>query len=339
MVGGMRFVFSLAMILVACGKREIESTANVEIDSDLVKNFQPSPVAMESAKGPLTEARIALGRRLYYEPLLSKAGNISCNSCHPLDRYGVDGEAVSTGHGGQKGSRNAPTTYHAAGQALQFWDGRAPDVEEQAKGPVLNPLEMAMASASEVERVLAGTPGYPEAFAKAFPGEAKPVTFDNAAISIASFERKLVTRGRWDRFLEGDSAALTQQEKAGFIAFHNAGCAQCHNGPHLGGKFYVKVGMAKPWPNQKDLGRFLVTRQEHQKMVFKVPVLRNVEKTAPYFHDGSVASLEQAVGMMAEHQTEKPLTDREIRDVVAWLKTLTGEIPADYIRPPAAQLN
>jgi cytochrome c peroxidase len=321
-------------LLAGCAARQEAPVGEVEIDPDLVKNFQPAPAVMENPKNPVTEEKVKLGRVLYFDPRLSAGGDVSCNTCHPLDRYGVDQQPVSTGHKGQKGTRNAPTTYHAAAQVVQFWDGRAADVEEQAKGPVLNPVEMAMADAAAVEAVLRGKPEYVALFRAAFPQEKQPVTFDNAALAIAAFERKLVTRSRWDRYLEGDRGALSNEEKAGFIAFHRAGCVACHTGAQLGGKFYIKMGMARPWSNEKDLGRFGVTKQEHHKMVFKVPVLRNVEKTGPYLHDGSVAELEEAVRLMGELQIEKPLTDSEVRRIVAWLKCLTGELPGDYIAPP-----
>ncbi len=306
-----------------------------EVDPDLLLNFRPAPAVMESGKHSITEAKISLGRMLFYETRLSKDQNISCNSCHDLANYGVDNLPVSQGHRGQKGRRNAPAVYHAAGHTIQFWDGRAADVEEQAKGPILNPVEMAMTNSGEAEQALRSIPVYARAFTKAFPGDKQPVTMENAARAIGAFERKLVTRSRWDRFLEGDTAALTGEEKTGFIAFYRAGCPSCHNGPYLGGRLYQKLGLVKAWPKQDDQGRFEITRQEHDRMVFKAASLRNVEKTAPYFHDGSVESLDQAVRLMAEHQVERPLTESETRMIVAWLKSLTGELPLDYIRPPA----
>ncbi len=327
----------LTALALGCSKPPPPATA--EIDPELLQNFQPAPDAVESDKHPITEAKIELGRRLYYEKRLSRDGKTSCNSCHPLDRYGADGTPVSTGIGGQKGGRNAPTTYHAAGQVAQFWDGRAADVEEQAKGPIMNPIEMGMANATAVESALRAAPEYGPLFAKAFPGQMQPVTLDNSAAAIGAFERKLMTPGRWDRFLKGDRQALSAEEKAGFLAFHRAGCVSCHQGADLGGKFYIKAGMAKPWPNQKDLGRFQVTGKEHHKMVFKVPTLRNVDKTAPYMHDGSVADLEAAVRMMGEHQVEKPLTDSEVRQIVAWLRALTGDLPLAYIRDRSATID
>lgn len=328
--------FSVVLLLlaaIACGSKP-SAVETVEIDPEFLRNFQPAPEAMLSEKNPLTEEKVALGRMLYYETRLSKNHDISCNTCHLLDRYGVDNLPTSKGHKGQRGARNAPSTYHAAAHVVQFWDGRAADVEEQAKGPVTNPIEMAMRNADEVAAVLVSMPEYVTAFQRAFPGEKQPVTLDHAAAAIAAFERKLVTRSRWDKFLGGDGQALTNEEKAGFLAFYKAGCQACHNGPEIGGRLYQRVGLVKPWPNQKDQGRFEATHKEHDRMVFKAPSLRNIEKTAPYFHDGGTASLEDAVRMMGEHQVERPLTDTETRRIVAWLRTLTGEIPAGYIAPP-----
>ncbi|MBL8232053.1 MAG: c-type cytochrome [Bryobacterales bacterium] len=320
-------------VLAGCGSKTAE-TSKSEIDEELLANFKAAPAVMISEKNPVTDAKIALGRILYYEKRLSLNKDVSCNTCHLLDKYGVDGTPVSTGHKGQKGNRNAPTVYHAAGHMLQFWDGRAADVEEQAKGPVMNPVEMAMPNAAEVEKILRAIPEYGKLFKEAFPNEKQPVTFDNVALAIAAFERKLVTPSRWDKFLNGDKNALTPEEKQGFLAFYKAGCHVCHNGAQIGGRIFQKVGLVKPWPQQSDPGRFAVTKQEQDRMVFKAPSLRNIEKTGPYFHDGSVADLQAAVKMMGEHQVEKPLTDSEARAIVAWLRTLTGELPLDYIKAP-----
>lgn len=293
------------------------------------------PPAMPSDANPMTPAKVDLGRMLFYDPRISKDGKVSCNSCHDLAKYGVDGQPVSTGFGGQKGGRNSPTVYHAAGQTLQFWDGRAPTVEEQAKGPVLNPVEMAMASGADVAAALKAIPGYTPLFAKAFPGSADPVTFDNAARAIGAFERGLVTRAsRWDKFLQGDRAALTAAEFDGHHDFMHSGCATCHNGPYVGGRTLQKLGAEKPWPTQTDEGRLAVTKSETDRMVFKVPTLRNVAKTAPYFHDGQVASLDEAVRLMGKHQLGLDLPPDRVAGIVAWLNTLTGEIPRAYIKPP-----
>lgn len=322
---------ALSLTLAACGSKPV---ARTDIDQEFLQNFKVAPAVMEKANNPLSEDKVKLGRMLYYDERLSKSQTISCNSCHDLEHYGVDNQPTSTGFKGQKGGRNAPTVYFAAGHVVQFWDGRAADVEAQATGPMMNPVEMAMADAHSVEAVLQSIPDYKALFAKAFPGDKQPVTLQNAALAIAAFERKLVTPSRWDKFLAGDQNALTPQEKAGFIAFYRAGCHTCHGGALVGGRLYQKVGLVKPWPDQKDLGRYDVTKQDSDKMVFKVPSLRNIEKTGPYFHDGAVNDLETAVRMMGEHQVERPLTDSEAKEIVTWLKSLTGEIPTDYIRKP-----
>ncbi len=292
------------------------------------------PAQMESTANPITPAKVELGRMLYFDPRLSKDRDVSCNSCHDLASYGVDNKPVSTGHRGQTGARNSPTVYHAAGHFTQFWDGRAADVEEQAKGPVLNPVEMAMTSGEEVEVRLRAVRGYTDAFARAFPGETQPVTFDNAARAIAAFERKLVTPSRWDKFMKGERAALTAEEFEGHHEFMHTGCATCHNGPYVGGRSFQKLGAEKPWPDSSDTGRYGVTKAATDRMMFKVPSLRNVEKTGPYFHNGKVATLDEAVRLMGEHQLNAKLTPAQIKSIAAWLRTLTGELPQELIRPP-----
>ena len=315
---------------LGCG-RQPSST----IDPAKLKMFAPLPEAFPAQAAALTEEKINLGRMLYYEPRLSKSQKISCNTCHGLSTYGVDGEPTSDGHKGQKGDRNSPTVYNSAGHFVQFWDGRAANVEEQAKGPVLNPVEMAMPNDRQVIAVLKSIPEYAGAFKKAFPEDRDPVTYDNMAKAIGAFERKLVTPARWDKFLKGDQAALTEEEKVGFNTFTTAGCQACHAGALLGGNLYQKLGLVKPYPDASDPGRAKVTKSDADRMFFKVPSLRNIEKTGPYFHNGKVAALDQAVAHMAEYQLGKPLSETEVRSIIAFLKSLTGEIPADYIKPPA----
>jgi cytochrome c peroxidase len=307
---------------------------SVTIEPAKLAAFQPLPEVASPREGALTDSQTALGRMLFHDTRLSKSQKISCNSCHGLAQYGVDNRPTSNGHKGQKGDRNSPTVYNAAAHFLQFWDGRARDVEEQAKGPVLNPVEMAMASEREVVAVLKSMPGYVEAFQKAFPGEKDPVTYDNLGKAIGAFERKLMTPARWDRFLKGDQNALTPAEKAGFNEFAAAGCQGCHSGALLGGSMFQKIGAAKPWPDTTDPGRYKVTKNEADKLIFKVPSLRNIEKTAPYFHDGKTAGLNEAVARMAEYQVGKTLTDAQIGSILTWMGSLTGEIPADYIKEP-----
>jgi cytochrome c peroxidase len=328
----------LLAVLAACSKKEPSGTEQApparapgEIDQAALKAFAPLPDVMASSSNPITEDKITLGRALFFEKRLSAANDLSCNSCHDLSSSGADTRGVSLGHKKQAGSRNSPTVFNAAGHLAQFWDGRAPTVEEQAKGPITNPVEMAMESPAQVLTELRRTPWYVEQFKKAFPGEADPVTFDNLGRAVGAFERKLVTPSRWDKFLKGDKAALTDAEKAGFAKFAETGCTSCHNGAYVGGSMYQKLGLVAPWPDQKDLGRFAVTKQEADKMFFKVPSLRNIEKTAPYFHDGSVATLPEAVKLMAKHQLGKQLSDADTASIVTWLKSLSGSPPSAYV--------
>jgi cytochrome c peroxidase len=278
-------------------------------------------------------AVVRLGRILYFDPLLSRTGKISCNSCHPLDRYGATSTKVSVGIDGRLGRRNAPTVYNAAGHFRQFWDGRAATLDEQVTGPLEDPSEMGM-EAGRVVQVLSEIPDYQAAFARAFPGQEKPITTGNVASAIADFERGLITPARWDRYLDGDTHALTQPEKEGAKLFANLGCMVCHTGAYVGGTMFEKLGVFFPWPNQTDHGRFEVTKNPADDMVFKVPSLRNVARTSPYFHDGATDSLDTAVRMMAHHQLGVDLSEEEARSIAAWLGSLTGDLPRDYIRPP-----
>jgi cytochrome c peroxidase len=328
-----RAILSFCAVLML-GAACTSCKSGVAVDSARLVIFKALPPVMDSAANPITEEKVALGRMLYYDARLSKGQDVSCNSCHELSKYGVDNQPVSDGHKGQKGTRNSPTVYNAAGHFVQFWDGSAPTVEEQAKGPILNPVEMAMPGQKNALAVLDSMPEYIEAFQKAFPGEKHPVTFDNLAKAIGAFERKLVTVSRWDKFLGGDQAALSDEEKTGLNKFLDAGCQNCHNGIYMGGSMFQKLGLARPWDNANDPGRFAVTKQEADRMVFKVPGLRNVEKTAPYFHDGSIPTLDEAVRQMADHQLARTLSKEETGSIIAFLKALTGELPTEYIKEP-----
>jgi len=336
----------LSFLLVACNADETPTdsapgveaaapmTSAVVFDRSKLGVFGTLPTEITKTDNPITPAKVELGRMLYYEARLSRNHDISCNSCHMLDKFGVDNQPTSPGHKGQRGARNSPTVYNAAGHMAQFWDGRAADVEEQAKGPVLNPVEMAMPDEAYVLKVLASMPEYVEKFATAFPNSDPSLTYDNMGNAIGAFERTLVTTGRWDAFLGGEDGALTEAEKEGLNAFLDTGCTACHSGPYLGGNMYQKVGLVKPWPNQKDLGRFEVTNNDADKMMFKSPGLRNIAMTGPYFHDGSVADLTEAVSMMAEYQLGKELSAETSASIVTFLKALDGELPKDKIAKP-----
>ncbi len=303
------------------------------IQKQAVALFGELPANADRAGDPAVEAKIVLGRMLFYDTRLSKSGDLSCNSCHDLARYGVDGQATSTGEAGQRGGRNSPSVYNAAFHIAQFWDGRAPDVEAQAKGPVTNPIEMAMPSEAAVDAVLRSIPGYAPLFVAAFPGDANPVSFANAAIAIGAFERRLVTPSPFDRFLAGDTAALSSDQLRGLADFMSTGCASCHMGQTVGGAMFMKLGIVHPYAND-DPGRFAVTKNEADRQVFKVPSLRNVAKTHPYFHDGKIPTTEDAVKKMALLQLGKTLSDAEAASIVTFLGSLTGTIDPGYVAKP-----
>lgn len=302
--------------------------------------FAPLPEVMESPKYKLAPEKIALGHKLYFDTRLSRGQELSCASCHDLNGYGIDTrpeavkEGKSFGHRKQFGDRNSPSTYNAALHVAQFWDGRAADVEEQAKGPILNPVEMTMGDESAVMKAIETIPGYKPLFAAAFPDLENPMTYDTMTQAIGAYERTLVTKDRFDKFLKGDDAALGPQELEGLATFMDSGCIACHTGPGIGGGMFQKIGLMKPYPTD-DVGRARVTNNESDKYVFKVPSLRNVAKTAPYFHDGSIRTLPEAVSVMAEYQTPSgKLSDAKVKQIVTFLESLTGDLPTEKIGQP-----
>ena len=314
----------------------IERTKNkeeVEITSAILNAFAPLPQEVLPSDYELSEELITLGRMLYYEKRLSINQQVSCNSCHLLDKFGVDGLPNSIGHNGARGDRNAPTVYNAALHLAQFWDGRAPTLEAQAEAPILNPIEMGMPSEESVEGVLKSIPGYRPLFEAAFPNQDEPITFEHTALAIGAFERRLMTPSRFDRFLEGNPWQLSEQEKRGLRTFNEVNCTMCHLGPAVGGSMYQKMGLVEPYETE-DLGRFNVTGQESDKYVFKVPSLRNVAKTGPYLHDGSIETLDETIRIMAKYQLGEQLTDEQVADIKAFLGSLTGDIPTEYIAEP-----
>ncbi len=306
------------------------SVSAMAYDSDLLnkaKNyFKPLPKEIPAPKdNPTTPEKVELGKKLYYDPRLSLSGVISCNTCHNLATFGVDGVEASLGHQFKTGGRNSPTVLNAGFHIAQFWDGRAKTLEEQAKGPILAHVEMAMPNPEFVVLKLKTIPGYVKEFKEVFGGN-DPITYDNIAKAIAAFERTLVTPSRFDKFLKGDTNALTKKEKEGLRLFIDKGCASCHNGVAVGGEMFAKFGIVKPYPTP-DMGKYKVTKKEEDKYVFKVPSLRNIAMTYPYFHDGSVWDLKEAVRIMGETQLGIKLSHDEIDKIVAFLKSLTGEVP------------
>jgi cytochrome c peroxidase len=286
------------------------------------------PTAMPGSKSD-APARIALGKKLYFERGISINKNKSCHDCHFLTqgRAGADITPTSQGATGISGKRNTPTVINAGFQIAQFWDGRAHNLAQQAKGPILNPIEMALRTQEEVIELLKNTEGYPEAFRRAFPGEADPVTFDNLTEAIAAFERTLVAPGRFDQLLGGQQEALTPKEKRGLTKFLEANCVECHTGATVGGQLYRIIGQRHPYGNKDDLGRYEITKKEEDRYVFKVPMLRNVTRTAPYFHDGRIFTLEEAVTLMGWHQLDHRLPPGDVADIIAFLGTLEGNPP------------
>ncbi len=329
-------VLTLLVLTAACGTDAPppRDGGPVQVNAAALQTFAPLPAVMASADNPITPEKVDLGRMLYYDTRFSTSGDVSCYVCHPLHDYGTSHRRTGVGHGGLIGGRNEPSVYNAAGHVAQFWDGRAPDVEAQALGPVLNPVEMGMPDGQSVEKVLYRIPGYVDAFAAAFPSDPEPVSFENFGRAIAAFERGLVTPSRWDAFLEGDAGALSDEEKAGFNEFAAAGCTQCHVGAFVGGSFYQKAGLVNAWYDTSDAGRAQVTGSAADAMFFKVPSLRNVQETWPYFHDGSAQRLEDAVALMAWHQLGKTLTEPQVAGIVTWLRTLSGPVPYTYVNEP-----
>ncbi|WP_299806185.1 cytochrome-c peroxidase [uncultured Shewanella sp.] len=270
--------------------------------------------------------KVELGKMLFFEPRLSKSGFISCNSCHNLSTGGVDALPTSIGHNWQQGPINSPTVLNAEYGLAQFWDGRAKDLKEQAAGPIANPKEMGFSHELAVDTVRS-MPAYQARFEKVY--DSKKISIDMITDAIAEFEKTLVTpNAPFDLYLQGDKAAISEQAKAGYQLFKDKGCVSCHNGPAVGGTMYMKMGLVKPFhTNNPAEGRKGVTGKEADKFVFKVPTLRNIELTYPYFHDGSVWELEEAVNTMADIQLGQKLSDKEVKEMVAFLNSLTGEQP------------
>ena len=296
-----------------------------EIRSRAKSAFGTLPAKMPGAEKDPPEL-VHLGQMLYNDRRLSVNDTQSCASCHAIEgkKGGVDNAKFSTGAKGGLGGRNSPTSLNAGFHTAQFWDGRAATLADQAKGPILNPVEMGMPSEKAVVDKLGAIPEYKEAFAKAFPGNKNPLTYQNLADAIAAFERTLITHDRFDDFLNGNDKALTNEEIKGMQTFMNQGCTTCHIGPLLGANSYRKMGQVHPYET-KDLGRYDLTKKEEDKYMFKVPSLRNVALTAPYFHDGSAATLPEAVAKMAYHQLGKQLGSQDVEGIVTFLKALTDK--------------
>lgn len=294
--------------------------------------FKPLPSTIPAVKdNPVTPEKIELGKALFFDPRLSASGVFSCASCHNLATGGDDNMETSVGHGWQKGPRNSPTVLNAVLNEAQFWDGRAEDLAAQAKGPIQAGVEMANTPA-QVEVTLKSMPQYVTWFTAAFPGQDDPVNFDNMAKAIEAFEATLITPAPFDAWLNGDDNAMTDEAKAGLALFMDKGCSSCHSGVNIGGHGYYPFGLIeKPGADilpPGDKGRFAVTETVDDEYVFRASPLRNVALTAPYFHSGKVWDLAVAVEVMAESQLGAQLAPEETAQLVAFLDSLTGTLPA-----------
>ncbi len=333
---------ALIVFFVSCKgtKKETGDAGQKDTLAILAANlFEPLPEMAQSQQNDITLEKISLGKVLFYDTRLSSKGNNSCNSCHNLSTYGVDNQPTSVGDDGMRGNRNSPTVMNAALAFVQFWDGRAKDVEEQAGGPILNPAEMNIKSPEALVKKLKETEGYPKLFSAAFPDDPNPVSYQNIQLAIGAFERTLITPSHFDSYLLGETDKLNDQEKRGMQAFINTGCTTCHSGVLLGDNMFQKFGLfghyAEYTKSQKeDMGRYDVTKNDADKYIFKVPTLRNIKETYPYFHDGSVANLGDAVTVMAKVQLNKDLDQQKINDITAFLASTTGKIPESALEIP-----
>lgn len=292
------------------------------------------------ADNPTTPAKIELGKMLYFDPRLSSNGTVSCFSCHNVMEGGDDHRTTSIGVHGQAGGRNAPTVWNAAFHSVQFWDGRAASLEDQAKGPPANPIEMGMTNLDAVSDRIEKIPGYKAYFDHAF-GKGQNINIDNIAKAIAAYERTLITpNSPYDLYVKGDQQAMTAQQIRGMQTFADTGCTACHSGANFSGPtlptgqgFYQKFPMftnseyVSKYGLMNDMGRMASTSKEEDKNMWRVPTLRNLEHTAPYMHTGSVKQLDEAVRLMAKTQLDKSLSDKEVADIVAFLGALNGEFP------------
>lgn len=305
--------------------------------SDAHASFQPLP-SVPVAKDSLQAVRAELGRRLFFENRVSMDGNVSCSHCHLPDKQATDGLPKAVGVFGKENPRNAPSIFNAAMNFKQHWRGDRESLEEQAEKSLLGPASFGNPDQATAMGKLKAIPAYADAFAKAFPDDKDPINSRNWGIAVAAFEWTLLTPSRFDAFLSGDAKALSPQEQAGLRKFIDTGCATCHNGVGLGGNSFQKFGVTEDYWKETgattpDKGRADVTKNDADLYVFKVASLRNVAKTAPYFHDGSVDDLTKAVKIMGKTQLDKTLSDKEAAEIVAFLGSLTGPVPANYSAP------
>ena len=338
----MRIHRSLSWIAVGLASVAAWATST-DPEADLLRRaqemFKPLPADFSEPGRPLSPERIALGRTLFFDPRISLDGTSSCARCHQPALHGTDGLARSVGVKDRLSRRNAPTVLNAALQVAQHWNGDRTGLEDQAMKALLGPASYGHEDYAAAMGRIQAIPEYRALFAKAFPGTSEPLTPENWASAISDYERTLVSESPFDAFLRGNAGALSVQQRSGLTKFINVGCAGCHGGVGIGGSSYRKFGVVEDYwkatgSKTIDKGRIEVTKEPVDECVFKVPTLRNVSRTAPYFHDGSVASLEQAVKIMAKVQLGRDLGPQDIADIVAFLDSLTGTIPPSFATAP-----
>lgn len=317
--------------------------ASSELEAEIGKRarstFQPLATSADNPANPVTDVKVKLGKILYFDNRLSKDQTQSCNTCHDLNTFGVDRQPVSPGDNGGDGTENSPTVLNAALHTTQFWDGRAKDVEEQAGMPITNPVEMNIPSEQFLVDRLSEVEMYQIFFKEAFPEESQPLTYANIQNALAAFERTLLTPSKFDEYISGNANALSVDEKRGLKTFMEVGCTTCHMGSLLGGNLFQKFGVyGEYWEATGSThiseGRAAITGNEAEKYMFKVPSLRNVAETYPYFHDGSVASLEEATRIIAKLNLNVDLTDEQVKDLVTFMQALTADVPDDVKQVP-----
>ncbi len=313
-------------------------------DDDLMNRaktvFGPLPASMPSPDNPITPDKVRLGNMLFFESRISIDRTVSCAKCHPPALYAADGLRKAIGNHCKENPRNSPTILNAADQISEHWIGNRTSVEDQAKQALTGPPAYGMPSNESVEMILKGMKGYVALFKAAFPADTDPVTVGNFAKAVGAFERTLMTPDAFDDFMKGNAQALSEQQRRGLRAFMDMGCMTCHFGPYLGGRMYQKFGVFEPYEKYTksmhvDEGRFAVTKSEADRFLFKVPVLRNVAMTPPYFHDGSVDRLADAVVIMAKVQLARDLAPGMADDITAFLRSLTGKMPESILKAPA----
>ncbi|HMP84517.1 MAG TPA: cytochrome c peroxidase [Verrucomicrobiota bacterium] len=317
-------VLSIVLVQGVTNASAQETSYPAELRARALSVFSPLPDRMPGSEND-TEAMVKLGRKLYFDKRLSADRKLSCNSCHSINTGGTYGRFTAGQSPVKHGERDSPTVFNAGLHIAQYWDGRVPDLDAQARQPMMNPDEMAMPDEAELLKRIESVGAYRKRFAEAFPGDTNGISVSNASRAIAAFERTLITRDRFDKFLNGKDRALSRRELRGLALFLDNNCQKCHNGPALGGNSFQKTGIFHPYANTNDTGRARITGDPADIYKFKVPSLRNVALTSPYFHDGKVATLPEAVRWMAHLQLDRELSRAEVDEIVAFLKTLSDE--------------